>query len=109
MTALQQALLKARVVDQDAIDWATGRDGAPKRAQAPSMEVARRRWLEGARAELLADPTSETARRLIRDVHERYDDGSDEFRRFLRPFYTLRDQLDRTARAAREQLIRRTL
>lgn len=110
MTAIQQALLRAGVVDKDAVDWAEGRDGKPPRVQTPAISSARRRWLtEDAKEELLRDPTSETARRLIREAHDRYDDGSDEFRRFLRPLYALRDRLDTTNRSAREPLINRAL
>lgn len=110
MTALQQALLRAGVVDKDTVDWAAGRDGKPPRVRTPPLSSARRRWLaEDAKTELLRDPTSEIARRLIREAHDKYDDKSDEFRQFLRPLYELRDQLDRTDRGARERLIHRLL
>ena len=110
MTAIQQALLRAGVVDKDAVDWAQVRDGKTPRVQVPSLADARRRWLvEDAKIVLLRDPTSEAARQLIREARMRFDDESDEFRRLLRPLYGLREQLDQTTRAAREQLIRRTL
>ena len=107
MSAMQQALVRAGVVDRDAADWAAGRDGTTPRTQAPSMADSRKRWLAETMAELRADPTSETARRLIREAHERYDDRSDEFRRFLRPLYTERDRIEQAARDARRQLTRR--
>ena len=107
MSAMQQALVRAGVVDRDAADWAAGRDGTtPRRIQAPSMAASRKRWLMEALDELRADPTSETARRRIREAHDRYDDRSDEFRQFLRPLYTERDRIEQATRDARRQPIR---
>lgn len=110
MNALQEALLRAGVVDKAAADRAAGRNGKRLSVRAPDLRRARQQWLtEDARDELLRDPTSEAACRLIREAHQRFQDGTDEFRRFLRPLYELRDQLDRLDLEARAGLILRRL
>ena len=112
MNSLREQMLSLGLASKESVEKieAKKRQKEEKKFQKmvspPAMSIAQ--WKNKARKMLIAEPTLQTLRQIIKETHDLFKETKN-FRRFLYPLYNLRDKLEEIPKERRKQLIKKLL